>query len=154
MTLEKKSETALITLLKSNKDLESIGFSHHISDESKDHQIVVSATRGEEVAAPSGVFEIDVMISLRMRLKRWSQTPELFDDAAAKIEAIISQPHLHQYITRGANEFHCYFAEISPSERDPQDGKFYEHKFNLNIEAMPNDFATVDKLYSRTNHTN
>ena len=149
MILEEKAETAIINHLKSSKLLEGVGFSQHFSEDFKEGQIVVTATRGEEVAAPSGVFEIECSISLRLRLKRWSNSTAKINELAKAIEELISVPELNEHLTRNTDHFHCYFAEITPAEREAQDGKFYEHKFNLTIEAMPQDFQTAEQLSER-----
>lgn len=149
MTLEAKTENAVIQFLSQDEELKAIGFSRHFSEDIKDGQIVVSAVRGEEISPPSGVFKIETSISLRMRVRRFGDVTTQFDNLAEKIEQLIFQPRLHEYLTRCQENFHCYDVSPSPSEREPQDGKYYETRFSLMIEAMPVTFQIAETLSAR-----
>lgn len=154
MTLDRKAEAAFITLLSASESLKGTGFHHHFSDSIKNEEIVVSATLGEEVAAPSGVHELDISITIRVKHRRRGENaPDRVDHLTNEVQLTLMQPLLHERLTAETENFHCYHAAITGTEREPEDGNIYSATINLTIEAMNVSFSTAESLYSRTQTT-
>ncbi len=135
-TLETKAEQAFASLLGATPLLASIGFLFNDSEVIKDVKTVISVTKGSENVPFSNVWNLDIAVTAKSRVKRDGQGPDRLDTVAAAIEGALDgrldAGMLHERLSYPGVQF--FWSEPQSVERTPS-GDYNVRQFKWRIIA-------------------
>lgn len=149
MKLTKKAELALIERFKQHPALANVNFLQQAGEQVKRYgDIIVACKQGEESAPPSGVYDVEVEITLLypMRLP----AGDSLTDYEAKCEAIeevlgVHWLQLSRELTACRNDWHCYEIRITGSDSTPTE-KAHQAVYSCKLLAMGQTFDAAANL--------
>jgi hypothetical protein len=149
--LERKTENAIAERLKQHQPLSKLRFRRTSEDSARVNQdLIISAKRGEGDPPFSGVYRMEITVSLTMRHRKTVDTLPQFLALCFAMEQIlcgVSTYELAQQISFGIPDFHCYEIAVTGKDDSPQEGK-HSCVWSLYALAMGQSYATAASLQS------
>ena len=151
--LERKMENALAARLKQHQPLRGLRMRRTSEDSPLVNQdLVITAKRGEGNPPFSGIFDMDVTVSLSMRQRKSVDTLPMFLSLCAALEQVICGVptyDLAAQISVCTPDFHCYEIAVNGKDDTPQEQKKYSCAWTLLAIAMPQTYANAANLQSK-----
>lgn len=159
--LERKTEIAFAARFKQLPALAKIRMRRTSEDSAKVNQdLIFSAKRGEGNPPYSGIYNVELTITLGMKHRKTVDTLPLFLGLCAAMEEVLNITNfdlvngfpvqrLAAQLSLCTADFHCYEVQVTGKDDTPEDKK---HKcvWSLMAIAMPQSFANAAKLQSQT----
>lgn len=157
--LERKTEDAFSVRLKQQPSLSKLRMRRTSEDSPKVNQdLVIVAKRGEANPPFSGIYNIDVTLTLTMRHKKSVDTLPQFLRSCAAMEEVfnvtgienvngVPVQRIASQLSLCAVDFHCYELSVTGKDDSPEDMK---HKcvWSLSVLAMSQSYDNAVKLQS------
>lgn len=146
--LERKTENAFAAQLKKLPELSKLRLRRNSEDTPKvNGDIVIAAKRGNGNPPFSGIYDLEVTITLELKHRKNVDTLPLFLRQCAALEhAIAGQTSklLSQEISKNVQNFHCYEVQVT-SKDDAPDTDTGKHRciWVISVVAMPVGYATT-----------
>lgn len=156
--LERKFEIALINRLQQHQPLKKIRIRRNSEESAKvNEDVVIFAKRGIQNPSFSGIFEIEVTITLVMRNRKTVNTLPAFLNLLKAIEEVLTITgnesttfgvligKLAAQLSLSTLNFHCYEVAITGKDDSPQDQK-HSCIWTLSALAMAQSYLTASQL--------
>ncbi len=158
--LERKTEDAFAARLRQNPVLAKLRFRRTTEDSPKVNQdLVIVAKRGEGNPPYSGIYNVEVSVTLTMRHRKTVDTLPTFLRLCAGMEEVfnvteiemvegVPRQKLAYQLSLSAPNFHCYEVAVTGKDDAPEDRK-HKCAWTLNILAMSQSYATAVNLQTQ-----
>lgn len=149
MNLTQKAEAAMITRLKAHQGLKGVIFRQQASESIKRNgDIIVTCKQGEEESPPSGVYNLDLEITLRFMVRR--PAGDSLSEFTAKNNAVeeVLTTEWRQFskeLSAMRKDWHCYEFHVTGCDPSPAENA-HQAIWSCKLVAMGQSFSAAAKL--------